>query len=317
VAALLVTVGTPGAHVACACPAQGAAASGPAVPTTGASDPLESKILAIWRQEAAKASIQSADIETYARFVRAALRRSGTGIACVRTGKDLRPYRMSLRRVLAQYASYLAQSDTQEREGILRWLAWCTVEALTRKEIPFAELDAARRDYASLYADIIAKVRENLLRVAGSGLAAPARREIEDCLQRSARAFDRRVEELQVDYLYPGMKTPLTPAQRAAIASVYDNPRLYPPYDVSVSPGATRDDLFVSGAKATISQFDKLALFDILQVQIGPVLLRETSVGWVLQDADSVDGYWPALIRLRPLLRPDTRSAGTTQDVLR
>lgn len=285
--------------------------SAPTTSTAPAS--VQSGILAVWREEARSAGVGVDDVETYARLIGEGFAHSDPGPRI--SEESLCGYGDSLRRVLPQYAPHFAVSDRQRRTDILRWLAWCTIEAFRQKPMPPDERANARRAYIGLYGQIIDDVRQQLSRAAGGRLNEEERRTIEEALQSSVRRFERRLDELQSDFLYPAMKVPLTDAQATAVRVVYDNPRLYPSHDGPIRTSMTTDELFVKRVVAELARWEEDVLYVILNRQMEPRLHEAIYWGPTLLTMRGPSGYWPAVveIRLEPRHGPTTRTATSTR----
>jgi len=254
--------------------------------------PCEPRVL-VWREESRV--LEGAAVELYERLVFPAAVRQRRLSDC-----DLADYRHSLRRVLRQYAARIAAADKRGQEGFVYWLAWCTLEACERDPVAEASRLKLRDEYMRLFSQVQETVRAHLIPGPLGQLSPHSREAIEERLRVSSRTFEERLRALQTDFLYPAMKSKLSPQQEAGVKATFENPAMYPTGDEPAPLMVAREERYLKGALKTVDDAVHLVLFDILAQDLRPRLRPSKWWGPMLRRAESVSGYWPALIQIWP-----------------
>jgi len=189
------------------------------------------------------------------------------------------------------------QADTAE--GIIGWLAWCTLQACDRRNLPKEERDRLLLDYSSLFNEAVAEARTHLLMGPFPDLPETARGAIESRLEACILDFDRRSRELQDDFLFPAFKAPLSRDRAERILRDFRSPELYPTADEPRGLLVRAEEAYVASALATASFLDDHFLFRILIETTEPDILQEKWDGFDLPCSFGADGHWPALVIMR------------------
>lgn len=226
----------------------------------------------------------------------------------------LSDYRSSLQRFLKQHAPFLGRSrlsenpESAETLGIVRWLAWCTLEACERPRLTEDARQVIRTQYMELFDDIIVLCRHNML-APQFGLSETTASTIDEKLTASRQQFERQLRALQEDFLYPGLKEPLTEKVRSYVLRDFGRPSFYPPYEEPEDLMILRQELYLRRVSAFIDRLPRWVLGSALIKTVHPKFSRPQWWGELLSNISTVDGYWPCLVSLRPAVGPSSQPA--------
>lgn len=241
--------------------------TGPSTAPTSA--PPWALVVSIWRGEAEAQGLASEHIRLYEQYMRDAFSQGDISFPC----QEATAYRQAVRRFLAAHRKCLKSAPAVEATGTIRWLAWCTLNACERRPLSPAERESLAAEYNDLFAGVLAEARRRMIGSPPVPLSAEGRKTIEEALENSRRVFDRRVRELQEDFLYPALKAPLTDAQRSEVLRCLQFGRAET-QPVPSMPMSDREHAYVRGALSYIHHYDDSALFYILGFTMEAALPR-------------------------------------------